>query len=243
MKPDAPPVIHLLRSGSPPDPYLDAFAEADLEARCTPVLQFDFPHQETLASYLKRPGRYGGLVVTSPRAVRAIADLFSEHPSWRAEWTKKPAFTVGPKTALALRAEGFAPEGEESGRAEELVRVIASNTPERPLLFCAGNRRRDTLPDGLDAAGVPFDEVEVYVTRTRTDIDLADGASCDWLIFFSPSGIEAIEQSPGVDASRFRIGAIGPTTGAALRDAGWPPEAVASDPTPEALVDAVTDAL
>lgn len=169
--------------------------------------------------------------------------MFAAHPSWRAEWTKKPAFTVGPKTASALRAEGFAPEGEESGRAEELVPVIASSTPERPLLFCAGNRRRDTLPDGLDAAGVPFDEVEVYVTRTRDDIELADGAGRDWLIFFSPSGIEAIRQSPGVDASTFRIGAIGPTTGGALRDAGWPPDAVADEPTPQALVEAVVDAL
>jgi uroporphyrinogen-III synthase len=214
-----------------------------LEAKCEPVLRFDFPHQAELADRLQRHREYGGLVVTSPRAVRALAMVFDGHPSWRAAWTEQPAFVVGPKTASALRAEGFAPEGETSGSAAALVSVIANKEVDKPLLFCVGNRRRDTLPDGLTDAGIPFEEVEVYVTRTRDDVALPDGARADWLIFFSPSGIEAIRQSPGVAASTFRIGAIGPTTGAALREAGWMPEAVASEPTPEALVDAVGDAL
>ncbi len=235
--------MYLLRSASSPDPYIMAFEAAGLAARCEPVLQFEFPHQNALAQMLSGAEDYGGLVVTSPRAVRAVAEVLEAHPSCRDTWTAKPAFAVGPKTASALRTAGFTPEGEESGTAAALVDVIARRAPARPLLFCTGNRRRDALPEGLTRAGVAFEEVEVYRTHPRVEIQLPSSNGSDWLLFFSPSGIEAIQQSPAVEAATYRCGAIGPTTAAALRSVGWEPEAVAKEPAPDALVAAVVRAI
>jgi uroporphyrinogen-III synthase len=48
-----------------------------------------------------------------------------------------------------------------------------------------------------------------------------------------------VQQSGEVGWASVRTAALGPTTAAALREAGWPPEAVAREPTPEALADAL----
>lgn len=235
MSSDRAARVFLLRSGSEPDPYVDAFAEAGMEATCVPVLAFTFPHQEALRERLQRPAAYDGLICTSPRAVRALREAFAEPVVDAGAWQAKTAYAVGPRTAEGLRDLGFEPVGEESGSAAALASVIAN----KKLLFLCGNRRRDTLPDALNEAGIPFEELVVYETHTRTDITLPEGRKGDWLAFFSPSGIEAIRAASGVDPSLYRKAAIGPTTAAALEKQGWPAEAVAASPTPAALVQAI----
>lgn len=229
------PRIFLLRSGSDPDPYVEAFAEAGWEAVCVPVLAFTFPHQDALCTRLQRPMAYDGLICTSPRAVRALREGLAGAGVDAAAWHAKMVYAVGPRTAAALRDLGFAPEGEESGNAATLASVIAN----KKLLFLCGNRRRDTLPDALAAAGISFEELVVYETHTRDDVALPAFREGDWLAFFSPSGTEAVEATPHVDPSRYRKAAIGPTTGRALVDRGWKVEVVADAPTPGALVRAV----
>ena len=108
------------------------------------------------------------------------------------------------------------------------------------MLFLSGNRRRDTLPRALVEAEQQFDEVEVYRTFTQTDIALPEPPA--WLVFFSPSGIEAVRAS-GYDLSAYTCAAIGPTTAGALRDQGANVRAVAETPTPEALTAALRRAL
>lgn len=232
--------VFLLRSGSDPDPYVEAFAAAGLAAECVPVLSFSFPRQGALRERMERPKDYGGLICTSPRAVRALRDVLSKAAVEAGTWTKKAVYAVGPRTAGALRVLGFEPVGEESGGAGALSSVIASS---KTLLFLCGNRRRDTLPDALTDARIPFEELVVYETHTRSDLALPAGAPGDWLAFFSPSGIEAIERAPRVDPRIYRRAAIGPTTAAALDDHGWPPEATAATPTPASLVEAVRHAM
>jgi uroporphyrinogen-III synthase len=232
----------LLRSARTPDPYVEAFARRGWRAVCHPVLAFDFPRQTHLARRLtEAPEAYAGLVVTSPRAVRALADALADvSDEARAAWTAKRAFAVGPKTAAALADRGFAPEGQDAGRAADLARYVAEavgeGRTERPLLFLAGNRRRDDLPEGLRAAGVPFDEMTVYATGTRADLSLPNAA---WLAFFSPSGVQAVQAAAGVALGAYRRAAIGPTTAQALADAGHPAHAVADAPTPDALASSV----
>jgi uroporphyrinogen-III synthase len=63
----------------------------------------------------------------------------------------------------------------------------------------------------------------------------------DWLVFFSPSGVEAVRKN-GVDAGGYRLAAIGDTTAAAIDDAGYTAAAVADAPEPEAVVAAITGA-
>jgi len=237
----APDVV-LLRSAASPDPYVQAFARAGWRADCRPVLRFTFPADEALRDRLQARDDYDGLVATSPRAVRALRRVFDASGALHAAWEGSRAYAVGPKTADRLRALSFEVRGEEAGDAATLAEWIADTSPERPLLFLSGARRRDTLPDGLEAAGIPFEEEVVYETHTRTDLDLPGEASGTWLAFFSPSGVEAVRQADADALRRFRCAAIGPTTASALREAGESVDVVADSPSPDALVSAVVKA-
>ena len=246
--PDAADIV-LLRRARADDPYVAAFAEAGWRAVCVPALAFTYPHQAALRARLADAAGYAGLVITSPRAVEALARALDALPAAaRAAWAQRPAYAVGPRTAARLRALGLAPTGADAGTAAALATRIASariacaasaDAPARPLLFLAGNRRRDDLPDGLRAAGVSFEEVTAYVTTVRDDLALPPAR---WLAFFSPSGLEAVQASgsaSGGASGERRHATLGPTTAAALRAAGLAVHAVADVPTPAALARAV----
>jgi len=236
---DRPDVILLRSRDKGDDRYVSAFADAGLRAVCEPVLTFAFPNQSALVDRLERRDRYAALIATSPRAVSALKRLFADRKDLARLWRGAPAYAVGPKTAQELRTIGVEPRGTEAGDAEALARQIVEDAPAAPLLFLCGNRRRDTLPDRLWAASVPFEEVIVYETHTRQDLTIPPSDGAVWLAFFSPSGLEAVEQAEGIELSRYRLAAIGPTTGGALEAAGHSVAAVAEEPSPEGLVSAI----
>lgn len=231
------PVVLLRSPDGPDDPYVAALSEAGLEAQSEPVLRFTFPHQKALRDRLDREA-YVALIATSPRVGRALHPLFRDHPDLGATWRNRPAYAVGPKTASWLRRLGLSVRGEDSGSASALADRIVADEPAGRLLFLCGNRRRNTLPTCLQRADVPFDEQVVYETHTRSTLDLPAPGPDTWLVFFSPSGLEATRQA-GVDLRDYRVAAIGPTTAGALRDAGATVAAVADKPAPEPLARAL----
>lgn len=236
---DGPAVVLLRQADETDDRYERALCERGFRARSVPVLSFRYPNQTALRARLATPGRYAGLIVTSPRAVRAVAEAGEASPTW-ADWTHKPTYAVGPKTASALRALGCHPTGQQAGRGAALGAVIAK--ANNPYLFVCGNRRRDDLPNTLRQAGTPFEELVVYETVLRSDLNLPSPAEGDWLVFFSPSGTQAVNSYAPEQMQGYRLAAIGPTTADALRDLGLVPQAVASEPSPAALVAAVEQA-
>jgi len=235
----APPDIILLRSAEAPDPYVRAFEKVGVRAVCKPVLAFDFPNEEALRHRLRSPERYGGVVATSPRVGRALHRVFDDEGTVHTAWEGRSAYAVGPKTADELRELAFEVEGEDTGSAAALADRIAETGPPGPLLFLSGNRRRDDLPDGLRESGIDFEELVVYETRARTDLSLPPPGDETWLVFFSPSGLEAAQQAGVGGLTEYRLATIGPTTAAALEEAGLTPEAVAETPSPEGVVDAI----
>ena len=227
------PRIVLLRRATEPDPYLVAFAEAGFDAACVPVLDFEFVGRKALAAHLANPDSFGGLVLTSPRA----ADALAEHDL--TGWREKPTFVVGPRTAERAQALGLRTEGEEAGSAAALAETVIANK----ILFLCGDRRRDELPERLRSAGKACEEVVVY----RTIGDAAELGNAlekcpDGVVFFSPSGVEVALEEGGIDWNSVLLGAIGPTTAEALREAGLVPAAIAEAPTPEALAAAILNA-
>lgn len=235
-------VILLRSEDEGTDPYVSAFQEAGLQAVCEPVLAFAFPNQSVLRDHLERRDHYAAIIATSPRVASALERLFADHEDLAQRWKGAPAYAVGPKTARRLRDIGLRPRGEDAGDADALANRIVEDAPESPLLFLCGNRRRDTLPNRLGAADVPFEELVVYETRLRQGLTLPPPRRLSgsiWLAFFSPSGLEAVQQSESVDLSEYRLAAIGSTTGGALGDAGYSVEAVADEPAPDGLVSAI----
>lgn len=237
----SPPDLILLRGGRDPDPYVQAFAEVGVRAVCTPVLAFTFPNDDALRSRLETPEAYGALIATSPRVGRALQRIFDNNGPSHAGWEGKRAYAVGPKTAEQLRSLSFDVAGEDTGTASALAERIVRDDPDRPLLFLCGNRRRDDLPNALNEAGITFEEQVVYETHTRTDLRLPAPSGESWLVFFSPSGLEAV-QAADVPLAEYHCAAIGPTTADALRTVGVSPRAVADTPSPEGLVEAILTA-
>ena len=232
-------LLRRARTSSGPDPYEQALGTLSVPVQSEPVLEFDISPPPTLAVLLARASDYSGLICTSPRAVQALAQILSaDHPQYE-RWTSRPTYVTGPRTAQAVHDWGGMARGADTGTAAALAEQIVDEGME-PLLFLSGNRRRDALPRVLVEAGHRFDEVEVYRTRTRSDITLPDPPA--WLVFFSPSGIEAVQAS-GYDVGAYSCAAIGPTTADALRARGASVRAVAETPTPEALTDSLRTAL
>ena len=235
------PDVILLRSADAeaPDRYCSALGAAGWSAVCEPVLTFRFPRQAQLRDRLDPPDRYTALLVTSPRAATAIAQAFADDDSLAQGWADRTAYAVGPKTAGRLRSAGLRPQVADTGTAEALAARIVDDAPDAPLLFLSGNRRREALPEALTAASVPFDELVVYETHARPDLTVPVSEGTSWLVFFSPSGLEAVTQADGAAVHGHRIAAIGPTTAQALEAEGHSVEAVAEEPSPEGLVTAL----
>lgn len=211
---------------------------AGLRSVSVPVLRFVFINQAMLVAALREPDAFGGLICTSPRSGAALAQVWAKDATQQAAWSQKPVFVVGPRTAAAVRDLGLTPIGANAGVAGTLAETICQQTFSAPLLFLSGNRRRDALPDQLMAAGTPFQELCVYETHLRTDLALGTLPALDWLAFFSPSGVEAVQQS-GFEATFVYKAAIGPTTAQAIEAAGWTVDALAQEPAPEALAAAI----
>lgn len=230
------PVVWLLRAPRPDDPYERALREAGFTPHPVPVLDFVFEDPAGLARTLADPA-HGALVLTSPRAAEAVARVWSAE--LRSRWQTRPVYVVGPRTGEAVGRLGLVPQGAEAGSAPMLADHILSRPPAGRLLFLTGDRRRDELPDRLRAAGRAFDERVVYRTHLRSRLDVSGAPSPVWVVWFSPSGVEAVEEEGGFDPRAVRRAAIGPTTAARLADAGWPAHAVADAPTPEGLVKAL----
>lgn len=234
------PVVFLLRTPRTPDPYRNAFEAAGFSVSVVPVLQFRFIHQEALKARLANPEQYSGLVVTSPRAIEALRRLNrSVKP-----WTDKPFFCAGPETARQASLLNFSPQGQQAGSASVLAQFIIKAAPfAKPLLFLSSNRRRKTLPTRLTKAQVRFEELVVYETLLRQSLNWPADQRPDWVVFFSPSGVEAAQADQQMNWSTVRKAAIGPTTASALEEKGLGVDAVAQAPEPEALCRAIVEQL
>lgn len=232
------PIVALLRMPERPiDPYEAALEAAGFRTVSIPVLDVEPAGEDALAGVLRRPDAYEGVILTSPRAASRLVEGIQLPRIDAAAWQKKAIWTVGPATAAAVAAAGFEPEGEDSGEAGRLAERIVAHSATRPWLFLCGDRRRDTLPEALRQARTPFEEVIVYQTRGKAP-DWSACPSPDWVVFFSPLGVEAAMPA-NTNWETARTAAIGPATAVALRDAGRPAAVVAEQPTPAALVAAL----
>lgn len=235
-----PRVCLLRQSSGPEDAYARALHAVGYATVQVPVLAFTFTQPERLHSFLETPAAFGGLICTSPRAVQAITNAVSAGalPPWRV----KQAYAVGPATAEALTALGLPAETPRGGTAEALAKQIIQAPPAaQPLLFLCGNRRREVLPAMLTAAGIAWQQQQVYETQVQTNVSLPEGPAPTWFVSFSPSGVPALQTllSEVPDA---RIATIGPTTAAAVEERGLTVSAVAKAPSPKGLVAALQGA-
>ena len=112
-----------------------------------------------------------------------------------------------------------------------------------PVLFPCGEIRRDELPAELRKQGVEVEEVVCYRSVLADEAEArAAAARGTVLVVASPTVVDLlIRACPR--PTRPELLAVGPTTAASARAAGWSPAAVATEPSARALASAIRDLL
>lgn len=222
-----------------------------------PVLSFKFDNQEELSQKLQDPNRYGGMVVTSQRAVEAMVLCvanFVSHEVWIHKlaklWKEKPIFAVGKATAQAVRDNlGLQCTGDGTGSAEALVPfILQSYTPDsKPLLFPCGNLRREAIPTAMAKAGIGLDSIHVYCTCADPNVKhlldelMKKQGVPSYAVFFSPSGVNFTQDilSGSEEWDKVKLVAIGKTTADTMKNKGWKVCAVSEQPNAHCLAKCV----
>jgi len=190
-------------------------------------------------------GEYDWVCFSSPRAVEAVVSRVPVPPAG------VKAAAVGPSTARALREAGWPVDrvpAEPSG--ESLVEAFRStgDAAGARVLFPASAIAREVIPKGLASLGALVHGVTAYrMVRLPLDADACraavDRGEVDVVTFASPSAMEGLKAGLGAElfirlAREATGAAMGPTTGAALREAGWKKIVVAREATLEGLAEA-----
>lgn len=205
-------------------PLADALLRRGLVPLACPVL-YEAPPRDSgpLEHSAMALDQYAWLVVASVRAVDAVLHARRGRPL---PATLNTA-AVGLRTAAALREAGarHVLTGAADGAAA-LLDALTSRGPwngVRVLVPRAAAGLR-ILPEGLAALGAQVDEVEAYRTESPPAPALQarwTAVAADAVVFASPSAVRALVSAVGASAfTGVSIIAIGPTTAAAVNDAG-----------------------
>jgi uroporphyrinogen-III synthase/uroporphyrinogen III methyltransferase/synthase len=171
----------------------------------------------------------------------------------RAALAARQLAAVGPATAERLAREVRAPDFVPAeAKGEALAAEIAPRVRGRKVLLPRAADGRPELPAGLAAAGALLSAPDAYRTVAapaellRPLAEWIARREVDAVAFASPSAVKAVVGALGADPGPLRrvlIAAIGPTTAAALRDAGLEVGAMPETYTAAALADAIAAAL
>jgi uroporphyrinogen-III synthase len=136
-------------------------------------------------------GPWAALLVTSANAVRAIA----QHPR-RDELRSIAVFTVGDRTAQAMRDCGFAAVTSAAGNVGDLATLVVTQLkPPARLLYLAGEERSGDLAGLLRARDFTVHTALVYRAVVTTDLprNAADAlaAGLGGVLHFSRRSAEA----------------------------------------------------
>lgn len=236
-----------------PTPDNEATAAAlrarGFEALLAPMLRFEaLPLQDEAGI------TYGGIIVTSANALRAL----QANPIDRA-LQKLPLFAVGQHTASAADNAGFAQVIPADGDASTLRDAIVAAAKARqikkalPLLYLAGADLARNLAGDLAASGFTVITRTTYRMAAVTDLPRS---ACD---AFAINGIEAVlhysrrsarafldaARAGGVEISALAVlqGCISDNVAAVFREAGAPQVLAARSPDENALLEALERAL
>lgn len=167
------------------------------------VIEADFI--ETKSKEFKIEKDSSSLIFTSQNAVKSFLEKGKDSRD-------KKIFCVGIKTKALLEQNGYKIIVSKE-YASELAEVIVNDFGNENFTFFSGNLRRETLPEALKKANIPFEEIEVYETiLTPQKIN----SSVNGILFFSPSGVESyLQENKVTDENCF---CIGTTTAEALKE-------------------------
>jgi uroporphyrinogen-III synthase len=145
---------------------------------------------ETLSQVDLGAGPWTAFLVTSPNAVRGLADH-----SHRDDVRGVPVFTAGDRTAQAIRDHGFKSVASAGGNVNDLANLVAARLkPPARLLYLAGEDRAGDLAGLLRAQNFVVDMVVVYRAVAAATLPAAAAAALaggiDGVLHFSRRSAE-----------------------------------------------------
>ena len=216
-----------------------------------PAVSFSEPADTTeLDRAIASLETYDWLLLTSANAARFFAGRcrkLGRNP----EGTDRPrCAAVGPATASAAAAEGFAIDYvAEEFLGLALARELGIGLAGKRVLLPRSERAGRDLPDALKSAGAEVVEIVAYHTggvgaAEPGVIEAMREARVDVVSFFSASAVENLRGELGAEVlsrlgARAAMAAVGPVTAAALRKAGLPVAIQALEATAESMAAAI----
>ena len=198
-----------------------------------------------------RPGDWRAVVsplleivpLAEPQAPEGVPVFTSAHAvPFAGPGRGRPAWCVGPRTATAARAAGWAPR-EGGGDAEALLAAILAAPPE-PVVHLRGVHARGALAERLRAAGREAEERIVYDQRALALTEEARSALAGPAPVvapaFSPRSAALLLAAVGNPSAPFRVIAVSAAAAEPLRR--WSP-LVAARPDGEAMAEATATLL
>lgn len=241
-------VVLFHNSDLPPD-FQHELIQYGIEILTIDVLYFEFDEfKANLTSAFEITKDYAGVVLPSPRAVEAVAQV-AELLSLDTEF-----YCVGPKTALELeRRLGRTATLTGTKGASQLSGLITMHlreSPRRSVIYISGDLQTTLQTRDYEDQGVSIIQVISYSTKEIESPILGEAISKVALpsavVFFSPSGVSSVESAARFDRGTWdwrliKLFAIGETTGRAVeqrfgRCDGWP-EASNLDSVKQLLID------
>ncbi len=223
------------------------------EVLALPMLEL-VPPDDTrpLESAVEHVHRYRWVLFTSPAAVHALVEAARQAGSID-RLRKVRIGVVGPQTALACQSLQLPVAVEAAQRTGEgLYEAIRQelDASDEVLLPAAQEGRRE-LKETLEEHGVQVTWVAAYRSESRplepAILFALRDRPADVIVFASPRTAEAFLESTQAEGAewvrRAKLVAIGPTTARGLDALGLTAAAVAEEPTPSGLVEAVVRAV
>jgi uroporphyrinogen-III synthase/uroporphyrinogen III methyltransferase/synthase len=203
---------------------------------------------------LRQLRRFAWAVFASANGVERTLDRAAEIGVPREDWRGVRLAAVGPATAerlaVALRVPDLIPP---EARGTSLAAALAPLVAGVPVLVPRAEEGRPDIVEGLLRAGaevcapVAYRTIPVDADALQPLADALATGSVDAITFASPSAVRSVVSALGPGAmaalSSVTLAAIGPTTGAAIRDAGLTPSVEPPEYTVPALAAALAAAL
>jgi len=229
--------ILVTRARTQASALLERLEALGAEAVEAPAIRIEPPQDPApLAEAARHAGDFDWIVFTSVNGVDAFVRLA----------------TIGPATTERLSAHGIRADLQPAtytGTALAEALTEAADLSGATVLLPRADIAPPELADALAAHGARVTEVTAY--RTVPDADGMGAAKQalaerrdDWITFTSSSTVRNFVTAVGAEAVReagARLASIGPTTSAALREAGLEPTVEAADHTIPGLVAAILE--
>lgn len=224
------------------------------EVLLLPSVAFVGPEDtSTLDAAIRTLGTFDWLVFTSGNAVRFFCaraeKLGADVCAPQGKGLQIAA--VGSATAEAARSHKLRVDFAASTfRGEALAKELSPRLKNKKVLLPRSDRARRDLPDALRQAGALVTDVIAYCTVAAESsggeiLSRIRGGEVDVITFASPSAFHSfVDMASGDEAlrrrlSRCALAAIGPTTAAAIREAGFRVAIEAAQSTATGLVAAI----